>query len=109
MNIHKSSSTECSKVHAFSTGFSSETGSAVSPPFEYDGFAQFDVADMEAFGKAFADPYWVEVIEADQKNFLDPDAKIIRTMGPLKQIVADRKAIVGVTKESEMLEEYGKK
>jgi hypothetical protein len=64
---------------------------------------------METFGKAFADPYWVEVIEADQKNFLDPDAKVIRTMGPLKQIVADRKAVVDITKESEILEKHGKK
>lgn len=49
---------------------------------------------METFGKAFADHYWVEVIEADQENFLDPDAKVIQTMGSLKQIVADRKLLL---------------
>ena len=64
---------------------------------------------METFEKAFADPYWAGVIEADQKNFLDPDAKIVRTMGPLKQIVVNGKAIVDVSKENKDLDDYGRK
>lgn len=63
---------------------------------------------MKAFGGAFADPYYVEVIKADEKNFLDPEAKLVRIMGPLKQVVADGKAVVDVSKEENVFQKYGK-
>lgn len=54
---------------------------------------------MATFGKAFSDPYYVNVVQKDQANFLHPDAKIIRSMGVLKKFVDGGKA-AGGTKDA---------
>jgi hypothetical protein len=54
---------------------------------------------MAAFGKAFADPYYINVIKADEVNFLDTNAKLIRSGGVLRKIVDGRRAALG-TEES---------
>jgi hypothetical protein len=94
------------QIHCFSTGSDTASDGTDGPPFEYDGIAQFDVVDMKTFGGAFADPYYVEVIKADEKNFLDPSARLIRTMGPLKEVVSDGKAVGDVSKEASVLKNY---
>ncbi|KAE9368061.1 hypothetical protein N431DRAFT_494912 [Stipitochalara longipes BDJ] len=72
---------------------------ALPLPFVFDGIAEFDVDDLVAFGKAFADPYYINVIKADEVNFLDPNSKLIRSGGVLRKIVDGGKAALG-TEES---------
>jgi EthD domain len=72
---------------------------ALPLPFVCDGIAQFDVDDIPAFGKAFSDPYYINVIKADEVNFLDTKAKLIRSGGVLRKVVDGGKAAEG-TEES---------
>lgn len=64
---------------------------------------------MALFSSAFQDPFYVEVIKPDEVNFLDTTMKLIRTMGPLKPLISENKAVVEVEKEQGMLDKYQSK
>ncbi|OBT50875.1 hypothetical protein VE04_08484 [Pseudogymnoascus sp. 24MN13] len=64
----------------------------------YNGAALFDVVSYEAFVKAFEDPYYINVIEPDEHNFVAKDVtgknqvlKAMSTMGVCKTIVSGGK------------------
>jgi hypothetical protein len=56
-------------------------GDLPTTPIEFDGIALFLVPSLEHFTNAFKDPYFVEVIEPDEREFLDKE-------GPGSGIVA---------------------
>lgn len=69
--------------------------------------AEFDVQDMDLFRRAFADPYYREVVKADEVNFLDTSVKLVRSMGSLKRIVDGGKVVVGLGSDvAKVWEEY---
>jgi hypothetical protein len=74
-----------------------------------DGIAEFDVDDLPAFGKAFSDPYYINVIKADEVNFLDTKAKLIRSRGVLRKVVDGRKAAERTEESFRKAEEEMKK
>ena len=76
---------------------------------EFDGIAEFDVDDLPAFGNAFADPYYVNVIKADEVNFLDPGTKLFRSGGVLRKIVDAGQAAQGTEERFAMAEAEMKK
>jgi len=82
---------------------------ALPLPFVYDGIAEFDVDDMAAFGKAFADPYYIKVIKADEVNFLDTEAKLFRSGGVLRKIVDGGAAAQGTEESFKKAEEEMKR
>ncbi|KAH7079974.1 hypothetical protein BKA63DRAFT_505402 [Paraphoma chrysanthemicola] len=47
------------------------TGDLPTTPIEFDGIAMFLVPSLKQFTDAFQDPYYIEVIEPDEKAFLD--------------------------------------
>lgn len=40
-------------------------------PIEFDGIAMFLVPSLKQFTDAFKDPYYIEIIEPDEREFLD--------------------------------------
>ncbi|KAF2017823.1 hypothetical protein BU24DRAFT_420878 [Aaosphaeria arxii CBS 175.79] len=48
-------------------------GELPTEPVEFDGIAMFTVPTLEQFTDAFKDPYYVNVIEPDERAFLDKD------------------------------------
>jgi hypothetical protein len=82
---------------------------ALPLPFVCDGIAQFDVGDIPEFGKGFSDPYYINVIKADEGNFLDTKAKIIRSGGILRKVVDGGKAAEGMEDSFKKAEEDMKK
>lgn len=56
------------------------TGDLPTTPVEFDGVAIFVVSSLEQFKEAFNDPYYMEVIEPDERLMIDkegPGAGII--------------------------------
>lgn len=47
------------------------TGDLPTTPIEFDGIAMFLVPSLKQFTDAFKDPYYVEVIEPDEREMLD--------------------------------------
>jgi len=47
------------------------TGALPTTPIEFDGIAMFLVPSLKRFTDGFLDPYYIEVIEPDERNFLD--------------------------------------
>jgi hypothetical protein len=87
------------QIHTSRPGDESSKDGAPPLPFVCDGIAQFDVDDIPAFGKAFSDPYYIDVIKADEVNFIDTKAKLIMSRGVLRKVVDGGKAAEG-TEES---------
>jgi EthD domain len=86
------------------------------PPFDglldYDGAADWQLEDHDKFLAAFADPYYVHVIEPDENNFIDKmSTKVIATstMGMSKPIIEGGKAVVDVTKQWAVWAEWEEK
>lgn len=48
-------------------------GELPTEPIEFDGIAMFLVPSLKKFTDAFKDPYYVEVIEPDEREMLDKD------------------------------------
>lgn len=65
-------------------------------PQEYDGFVIWEVPSLEAFGKAFQDPYYLKYIEPDEHNLIDKNSfagGIIATFSsPFFQVMKDGKS-----------------
>jgi hypothetical protein len=64
---------------------------------------------MAAFSKAFADPYYINVIKVDEVNFLDTSAKLIRSGGVLRKIVDGGNAALGTEESFSKAEEEMKR
>jgi len=47
------------------------TGELPTTPIEFDGIAMFLVPSLKQFTDAFEDPYYIAVIEPDEREFLD--------------------------------------
>jgi hypothetical protein len=47
------------------------TGDLPTTPIEFDGIAMFLVPSLKQFTDAFNDPYYVKVIEPDERELLD--------------------------------------
>jgi hypothetical protein len=66
-------------------------------PVEFDGIAVFLVPSLEQFTNAFADLYFVEVIEPDEEVLLDkegPEGGIVASfVGRVVDVVSDGKAV----------------
>lgn len=49
----------------------SSTSELPTTPIEFDGIAMFLVPSLKQFTDAFKDPYYIEIIEPDEREFLD--------------------------------------
>lgn len=65
----------------------------------YDGAALMDVVSYEAYVQAYSDPYYINVIEPDERNFVAKDfhgkrqvLKAMSTLGVCKPMVERGKA-----------------
>jgi hypothetical protein len=47
------------------------TGELPTTPIDFDGIAMFLVPSLKKFTDAFQDPYYIEIIEPDEREFLD--------------------------------------
>ncbi|KAH7391129.1 EthD domain-containing protein [Phaeosphaeria sp. MPI-PUGE-AT-0046c] len=47
------------------------TGALPITPIEFDGIALFLASSLQQFTDAFKDPYYIEIIEPDEREFLD--------------------------------------
>jgi hypothetical protein len=72
---------------------------------EFDGIAVFVVPSLEHFNNAFNDPYYIEVIEPDEKKFVDKEGLggglVARFQGKMLDIGLDRKSMFGTTERSD--------
>lgn len=70
---------------------------------EFDGIAMFLVPSLEQFTVAFQDPYYLEVIEPDEREFLDKDGPgsgvIASFQGKMLEMM-DRGQVSGQEKDS---------
>lgn len=48
-------------------------GELPTEPIEFDGIAMFTVPSLTQFTEAFKDPYYIDVIEPDEREILDKD------------------------------------
>jgi hypothetical protein len=61
-------------------------------PLSYDGMADFYVKKYEDFEAAFLDPYYLEIIQPDEKILIDMDT-IAVTIGVDYIVIADNKTV----------------
>lgn len=67
---------------------------------DYDGGVDWYVTDYDAYEAAYKDPYYINVIEPDEWNFVDKGdgkgkvAGAVSTVGVCRDIVRDGKAVV---------------
>lgn len=47
----------------------------------------FEVKSFEQMANAFKDEYYLTVIAADEKNFIDKKAGVVRSRGEVKRIL----------------------
>lgn len=97
------------QIHTARSGDEPSKDGAWPLPFVCDGIAEFDVDDMAAFSKAFADPCYINVIKVDEVNFLDTSAKLIRSGGVLRKIVDGGNAALGTEESFSKAEEEMKR
>ncbi|KAH7138516.1 hypothetical protein B0J11DRAFT_514608 [Dendryphion nanum] len=75
------------------------TGNLPTYPVEFDGIAMFTVPSLETFKAAFKDPYYINVIEPDERIILDKDGPgsgvIASFQGPMLDMVNAAKSTVG--------------
>ncbi|EPE29254.1 Dimeric alpha+beta barrel [Glarea lozoyensis ATCC 20868] len=69
---------------------------------DYDSGVDWYVRDYDAYERAYEDPYYLEVIEPDEWNFIDKSggetggiATAVSTLGVCRDIVRDGKSMVG--------------
>jgi hypothetical protein len=84
---------------------------AFASSIEFDSAADWYIHSYEAYLAAYADPYYVEVIEPDEKNFVDkgqldgPDGgkktvvRAVSTLGVCRSMIKDGKPVVAVKEE----------
>ena len=54
---------------------------------EWDGCAVFELESLERFEAAFKDPYYIDTIEPDERNFVNKKEGIMGARGRVKTIV----------------------
>lgn len=81
------------------------TGTLPTTPIEFDGIAMFLAPSLQQFTDAFNDPYYVEVIEPDEREFLDktgPGSGVVASFqGKMIDIVHDGESMLGHVGQSE--------
>lgn len=93
------------------------TGALPTTPIEFDGIAMFLVPSLKQFTDAFNDPYYIEVIEPDERQFLDktgPGSGVVASFeGKMIDMVHDGQSMLGNVGKSEeyrrSFEEFEKK
>jgi hypothetical protein len=86
-------------------------------PVEFDGIAMFLVPSLDKFTEAFIDPYYIEVIEPDEREMIDKDGPgngiVANIHGKMVDITLQGKSVVGDKGKSleyrELFEEYQKR
>jgi hypothetical protein len=83
---------------------------AFATSIEFDSAAMWSVESYDAYLKAYADPYYVNVIEPDEHNFVDKGqldgqgagtgkktvVRAVSTLGVCRSMIKDGKAAVAV-------------
>jgi hypothetical protein len=93
------------------------TGTLPTTPIEFDGIAMFLAPSLKQFTDAFNDPYYVEVIEPDEREFLDkagPGSGVLASFqGKMIDMVHGGESMLGNIGRSEeyrrIFEEFEKK
>lgn len=74
-------------------------GELPTTPIEFDGIAVFLVPSLKQFTDAFNDPYYIEVIEPDEREFLDKDGPgsgvVASFQGKMIEMVHQAKSTIG--------------
>lgn len=74
------------------------TGDLPTTPIEFDGIAMFLVPSLKRFTDAFKDPYYVEVIEPDERDMLDkagPGSGVVASFqGKMIDVVNAEKSVI---------------
>jgi hypothetical protein len=81
------------------------TGKLPNTPPEFDGIAVFVVESLQQFTDAFNDPYYLEVIEPDEKEFVDKEGSggglVARFQGKMFDMVHNRRSVMETKVKSE--------
>lgn len=73
--------------------------------FDFDGAAEKTFPSFEKFTKAFEDPYYINVMEPDERRFRDKSGvpqvatQATSTMGVVREIVVGGRAVVDLSEE----------
>jgi hypothetical protein len=69
--------------------------------FDFDGMASMTFKSFEGFKAAFEDPYYIHVIEIDERRFLDKSKSVLpsSTMGLTKNIIMGAEIQIGIVEE----------
>ena len=78
----------------------------LSSKLEFDGVVELLVENFEKYAAAAADPYYVHVIEPDERKFIDKSIPFTLTMGIEKPIIMEGKPVIDVSKEAEALRKW---
>ncbi|KAL7942780.1 EthD domain-containing protein [Trichoderma barbatum] len=71
---------------------------------DFDGAVIWEITSLEHFLSAYEDPYYVNVIEPDEANFLDKSKEIATvTLGHFHNLVAGGETLIDCSKEDEQL------
>lgn len=74
-------------------------GELPTEPIEFDGIAMFLVPSLKQFTDAFSDPYYIEVIEPDERKMLDKDGPgsgvVASFQGKMIEMVENGKSTMG--------------
>jgi hypothetical protein len=88
-----------------STSTAPATGESSTTSSNFDGIAMFTVSSLQQFTNAFDDAYYLEVIEPDERTFVDKEGSggglVARYMGKLVDIGIDGKSALGTKGKSE--------
>ncbi|KAF2820283.1 hypothetical protein CC86DRAFT_119155 [Ophiobolus disseminans] len=76
------------------------TGELPSTPIEFDGIALFLVPSLKQFTNGFKDPYYIEVIEPDEREMLDkagPGSGVVASFqGEMIDMIHQEQSIMGM-------------
>ncbi|TDZ37119.1 hypothetical protein C8035_v008942 [Colletotrichum spinosum] len=78
------------QVHAsfaMSQGVTQATPQAVQSLNGFDGYAIFEIPSLDVFEAALEDEYYRDVIETDERKFIDKEAGLLACHGDAKRII----------------------
>jgi hypothetical protein len=86
------------------------TGKLPNTPPEFDGIAMFVVESLQQFTDAFNDPYYLQVIEPDEKEFVDKEGPggglVARFQGKMVDMVHNGSIMETKVKSKEYRKEF---
>lgn len=93
------------------------TGTLPTEPIEFDGIAMFLAPSLQQFTDAFKDPYYIKIIEPDEREFLDktgPGSGVVASFqGRMLDIVNRGQSMISTVGKSEeytrMFEDFEEK